>query len=368
MVNTGRGSSHGRGLRRRARVLRRLVAAACLVAMPAVGLVGCSSQGTGELGGSASASATSVAATPSPAPGPTASPSHFPAWSGAPGYIQGTGRLNAEFGWAMAARDPYDLRGSNGRSTVPTKLYLTYDGGASWVDRTPANDGPYSFLYIDLHFADPANAWFVENVFSSGDGMAGTELDEHWVYRTGDGGLTWAKYHVPLPSIYIASEFDMADGVHGLITTMGNDQRQQLWGTSDGGATWTKLIDVLWDPNFNFPQSPTMVSADEGWALRLTDNGKSRAVLHSTDGGRSWKSAAALPLPTGVDALWSVQPAPPPFSRLAAWRSWAGDGSTSPGSATTPATRGLSARRRPLGRATRFTCRRSTSGCSPARR
>lgn len=259
-------------------------------------------------GGGAGISATSLPAAPSPTAIPT-HPTHFPAWSGAPGYPLFPSRLDAEFGWAEVGRNPYSLQGLNGHSTFQMHLYLTYDGGTSWVDRTPPNDGPYSFLYVGLHFADPLNVWFMENVFSSGDAMAGTELEEHWLYRTGDGGLTWTRYHLPLPPTYVATDLDMHDGVHGLITTAGNDQRQQLWGTNDGGATWTKLMDVLRDVNLTFPQSPTMVSADEGWALGMTDSGNGRVVMHSTDGGHSWKSSAPLPMPTGMVTLSWVKSA-----------------------------------------------------------
>ena len=318
VVDTGRSASHGHSLHRGARVFGGPAKAALLVAMLAVSPVGCSSQGTGEPSVGAGSSATSVAAPPSPTPSPTAtatppgppaSPSHFPAWSGAPGYVLFPGRLDAEFGWAEVTRNPYSDKGLNGHSTVPMKLYLTYDGGASWVDRTPATDSPYSFLYKDLHFADPLHAWFMEDVYAGGNALAGTEMDDHWLYRTGDGGLTWTRYHVPLPPTYVATDLDMADGVHGLVTTAGNDQREQLWGTSDGGATWTKLMDVLGPERLDFPQSPTMVSADVGWALKSTDSGNGRAVLHSTDGGRSWQSTAPLPLPTGVTGMWWVRSA-----------------------------------------------------------
>ena len=316
-IRAGPGASRACGLFR-GRVLGGLARAALLVAMLAVSLVGCSSQGTAAPSLGASASATTVAATPSPTPsptatatppGPTASPSHFPAWSGAPGYVLFPGRLDAEFGWAQVTRDPYVGKSLNGHSAVPMKLYLTYDGGGSWVDRTPATDSPYSFLYKDLHFADPLNAWFMEDVYASGNALAGDEVDEHWLYRTRDGGVTWTRYHMPLPPTYAAMDLDMADGVHGLVTTEGNDQREQLWGTGDGGATWTKLMDILGVERLDFPQSPTMVSADEGWALRSTDSGNGRTVLHSTDGGRSWQSTAPLPMPTGMTTIWWVRSA-----------------------------------------------------------
>ena len=318
VVSAGPGASRGRGLHRGATVFGGLAKAALLVAMLAVTLVGCSSQGTSEPSVGARASATTLAVTSSPTPsptpaatppGPTASPSHFPAWSGAPGYVLFPGRLDADFGWAEVTRNPYSDTGSNGHATVSMKLYLTYDGGASWVDRTPATDSPYSFLYKDLHFADPLHAWFMEDVNAGGNALAGDEVNEHWLYRTGDGGVTWTRYHVPLPPTYVATDLDMADGVHGLVTTAGNDQREQLWGTSDGGATWTKLMDVLGAERLDFPLSPTMVSAAEGWALRSTDGGNGRAVLHSTDGGRSWQSTAPLPLPTGMTIMWWVRSA-----------------------------------------------------------
>jgi hypothetical protein len=237
-------------------------------------------------------------------------PIHYPAWSGAPGYAQLAFLLYGDFGCAEVVKQPYDPGITN-----PIKLYLTYDGGDSWVDRTPPTDVATGFLYMGLHFADPFNAWFIENVYATYP-----EVKEHLLYRTSDGGKTWTTHVIPIPSAYIASDLDMADGVHGLVGTLGDDQTSKLWGTSDGGSTWTKLIDVPYDPNGNFPPQPTMVSATEGWSMGYADLGLTK-LLHSTDGGRSWQSNGELPMPEGTQSIYGVDGAP----------SWAHRASAIPG-------------------------------------
>ena len=334
--SSGHGATSARGFRRGARVFGGLATAAGLVALLAVGLSWRSSHGTTALGDAPSSSAeTSEVATPLPTPTsvPTASPSHFPAWSGGAGYVQFFGRLDAEFGYAVATHEPYPS-GAN----IMT-LYVTYDDGATWVDRAPAGDkyAQYNFL----HFADPMNAWFIEDVMIGSAPVTGDSLSDHWLVRTSDGGGTWTRHAIPPPSIYMLGNLTMEDGQHGLVSLMSLDQSEptygalpgsasagatpllrsrpalamtgpartvlnQLWGTSDGGATWTKLMDARADSSF--PEFPTMTSANEAWDLVSTDTGAAD-FQHSTDGGRTWKSAA-LPLPQGLDACWWVQPAP----------------------------------------------------------
>jgi hypothetical protein len=334
-----RGASRGYALRRGARLFGGLATAACVVALLAVGLSWRSSHGTSALGGGPSSSAEDsevATALPTPTPVPTASPSHFPAWSGGAGYVQFFGRLDAEFGYAVAAHEPYPSFTSGAN---PMTLYVTYDDGASWVDRAPAGD-EYA-QYMNLHFADPLNAWFIEDEQTGSAPVTGDSLSNHWIVRTSDGGVTWTRHAIPAPSIYMLGNLTMDDGQHGLVSLMSWDQSEptygalpgsasagatpllrsrpalamtgpartvlnQLWGTSDGGATWTKLMDVRADSTF--PEFPTMTSANEAWALVSTDTGAAD-FQHSTDGGRTWESAA-LPLPQGLDACWWVQPAP----------------------------------------------------------
>ena len=328
-----RGASRGHGLPRGVRVFGGLATAACLVAMLAVGLSWRSLHGTAVLGGASPSAVTSAVAPPLPTPPPTASPSHFPAWSGGVGYVQFFGRLDAEFGYAVATHEPYPS-GSNAM-----KLYLTYDDGATWVDRAPGGD-QYA-QYLNLHFTDPMNAWFIEDQPIGSAPVTGDGLSDHWLVRTSDGGVTWTRHAIPAPSVYELSNLSMEDGQHGLVSFMSWDQTEpvygaipgstsagttpllrsrpaltmtgpartvlnQLWSTSDGGATWTKLLDVRADATF--PGMPTMTSANEAWALVSTDTAAA-TFQHSTDGGRTWK-AAVLPLPKGLVACWWVQPAP----------------------------------------------------------
>jgi hypothetical protein len=311
------GMAHGRGFRRGAGILGGLATAACIAALLAVGLFWRSTNGTGGFGGGS----------PSPSPHTTATPfaspttTQFPAWTGTPVYVEFSGRLDAEFGFVAGMPEPYP--GGNA-----THLHLTYDGGATWVDRAPAGVSGFN----GLHFADRLNAWFMEDVMIGNAPSTGDALSSHSLWRTRDGGLTWSKYAVPAPSIYTAINLDMKDGVHGLMTFLSFDQTEptygsasgatpvtgrraglamtgpartalnQLWRTDDGGVTWTMLMDVRADSEFPF--WPTLSTADEGWGS-TTNAGGGPLIVHTMDGGRSWKSAA-LPLPKGyVQTTWT---------------------------------------------------------------
>jgi hypothetical protein len=232
--------------------------------------------------------------------------------------------LDGQFGYAVAAHEAEPNAKSPG--TDPKRLYLTYDGGATWVDRSPDSaDGGYLYL----HFADRMNAWFL-GWDQVGNSKAGDALYSTWVYRTSDGGLHWAKYTLPSDTLYMATYFNMDDGRDGVISMFARDQNQpregyapgsaplvgaraglasvgktplttyqQLWITSDGGATWKKAMDTSTNPKqaATFPQAPVMASATELWSGGSSASG-APISSHSTDGGQSW-TTAVLPLPKG---------------------------------------------------------------------
>jgi photosystem II stability/assembly factor-like uncharacterized protein len=59
--------------------------------------------------------------------------------------------------------------------------------------------------------------------------------------------------------------------------------------TTDGGNTWTRLMERRADAEF---RSVVFVSPAEGWV-------EARALLHTSDGGESWQPAVPLPGPDG---------------------------------------------------------------------
>jgi photosystem II stability/assembly factor-like uncharacterized protein len=100
-----------------------------------------------------------------------------------------------------------------------TGILATVDGGHTWEARLGTiEDG---FLW-GLSFSDPQHGWAV------GGGVKGQ------VYGTSDGGMTWTHLATaPGPSLQAVS---FADSEHGFAVA---NQRPCLYSTSDGGLTWT---------------------------------------------------------------------------------------------------------------------------------
>jgi photosystem II stability/assembly factor-like uncharacterized protein len=75
---------------------------------------------------------------------------------------------------------------------------------------------------------DDANGWTVDGV--------------NRLYRTADGGENW--YSVTVPGQYIARLSAFLDTAHAWLATYQRDVSPTLWRTTDGGLTWTHLIDI----------------------------------------------------------------------------------------------------------------------------
>ena len=103
-------------------------------------------------------------------------------------------------------------------------LYVTHDGGASWLPTRPVPDrdltGPHVFA------VDPRHVW----------ALAGTTL-----YFTPDGGHSWRVLarRLPLPG---PNPLDFVDSRTGFgLPGYAGDRHPYLLETDDGGRTWRRL-------------------------------------------------------------------------------------------------------------------------------
>lgn len=211
------------------------------------------------------------------------------------------------------------------------RMYHTSDGGASWDFVIDNYQGPNVFLANGLAFTDERTGWFG---ISQVDGAE----DPHpnwYVYKTIDGGHTWDRFDLPVPSplpdalalnqywcgasrvktldlsFYcdlvvkyprpryyfrfhndganwqawpepgpdVASFIDAARGWR-LIADPGADGLYDLEQTHDGGLHWAFVKSVEWSGSLDF------VNAQIGWAI--AKNGDATALVHTLDGGKTW--------------------------------------------------------------------------------
>lgn len=153
--------------------------------------------------------------------------------------------VNADTGWVV---------GNSGR------IMHTMDGGKNWHTQNSTT----SYNLRSIFFVNDSTGWI------AGNGNV--------VIRTKDGGNTWhqltAYEDVAILSIIFV------DSLHGwyLARPSSTPQKSFVRTTSDGGVTWTQQAEL--------PHASGIFFSDinNGWATGQDE------VLHTSDGGKSWKS------------------------------------------------------------------------------
>lgn len=161
---------------------------------------------------------------------------------------------------------------------------MTTDGGMTWRDVAPRGTADVDFR--DIEVIDDRTVFLM----SSGEGPNSR------IYKTTDGGATWALLTTNLEPKGFWDCMGFWDSTHGIIVGDPVDGRFMILTTSDG-ATWQKIK----GPSANkaegaFAASGTCVftrGTREAW-FGTGGLGGAR-VFHSEDGGQTW-SVAKTPI------------------------------------------------------------------------
>jgi len=236
--------------------------------------------------------------------------------------------LDATRGWMLA-----DLGVGAGSNAVA--VFQTTDGGETW-NRTYTNDPnnsdasdslPLGGLKSGLIPINMQTAWVGGVVYSPGT---------VYLYRTDDGGQTWAQVSLPLPEGTENSElsidvdqmqFATARDGYLVLRMSGETTQTAFYVTRDGGATWTLRPTLIpqagssdflsaeevilyngdqfyvthdagqtWNtvtPDIVFGDSfagMDFVNVSSGWVITMDPAGH-RALYRTTDGGVTWLPA-----------------------------------------------------------------------------
>ena len=185
-------------------------------------------------------------------------------------------------GWLLGQRcaDP------NTPGTCEAHVLVTTDGGHSWRDTLL----PVHATLLSLSHPTVADGWVV----SAFGGPPSPEL-----VASHDGGRTWQS--LPDPGLPLAQSLFFRTAQQGWLLSGGEpgagNQMKELFGTTDGGHTWTKLAasGSLGGPGTTGSASlPTggyvgdlvFSIASDGWIASPRGS-----LLHSTDGGKTWQPA-----------------------------------------------------------------------------
>ncbi|WP_158289558.1 WD40/YVTN/BNR-like repeat-containing protein [Paenibacillus flagellatus] len=226
--------------------------------------------------------------------------------------------LNGQFAWFVVRP-----AGQEANWTI----YRTADGGHSWSAAALPTTDTWSVLKENTAFAlsfTDEKTGILTFISDPAGGPVKTAI-----YRTTDGGRTWTYVNSIAPEGVLESTpsgMSFSDRSHGFITFFNSrDSRPELYGTSDGGTTWKRLLlelppDIP-DAVFFAERPPQFFGNDrkEGVlpvSYTTTTNEKAGIVWFTTEnGGNSWSPA---PSPDGTPTVASKDGSAPQGFRVTA--------------------------------------------------
>ena len=182
-------------------------------------------------------------------------------------------------------------------------LWKTDNGGITW---TPLfdNEGSFAIGVVELDPNDSKTIWVgtgennAQRSVAYGDG----------VYKSIDGGASWTNMGLKdsghISQIWINPEDsdDVLVAAQGPLWSSGGDRG--LYRTTDGGATWNRMLDIDEHTGVNEfvvdPRNSDVIVASSYQRRRhvwvLINGGPGSAIHRTTDGGETWnKVSAGLP-------------------------------------------------------------------------
>ena len=202
-----------------------------------------------------------------------------------------TGRIVADAVMAEPVEHPLEsglLQDGFGYAATSSGLAVTSDAGSTWRPATPPGVAATDIRAV--RFVDPANGLVVA--------LSGTERQSFSLWRTGDGGLTWTSSRLPMPaSADAGAPISLAapDASHVLIGLslqpgIGLPGPGVLLASSNGGRTWSRRI---------LPGSGEIAftSASQGWLAPVDGR-----LYRTHNGGRTW-GRVPIRAPAGFHSL-----------------------------------------------------------------
>ncbi len=216
--------------------------------------------------------------------------------------------------YAVAYPHPDLVLVARSRFDSETKLHSfsllrTDDAGASW-SAVQFGHSPFSAPRIALDFCDKDHGLLAsQSLFKTDDGgktwdkLAAPSVDlsglrslfcfdrnsyiiatASAIYNSTDGGVSW-QIRKALPTNILNIDFHDARrgwAVASVSTGVGDRQRDLIYATTDGGASWSTPLDDEIEPAFGLVNID-FADADNGIAV-----GRFNKILRTTDGGITW--------------------------------------------------------------------------------
>lgn len=188
-----------------------------------------------------------------------------------------------------------------------SRVLQTTAGVTHWRDVTPAT-GNRNSIIGGTDFFDPLTAWVAvavtDNLFV--------------VYRTHDGGKTWQKAQVPDQFVGVSQIFFLNAQAGWILLGKGaatGSEAVDVLHSSDGGATW-KILSVS---NYTTGNNPTalpfggdksglsFVNETTGWVTGSSTADNFACLYATHDGGATWRHQA-IPIPANASQVSTFPP------------------------------------------------------------
>ncbi len=187
----------------------------------------------------------------------------------------------------------------NGWGINDSAVLRTVDGGKTWHNVSPAGEKSMGYA-VDIDFLDASHAWLL--VPDPNNMLAGT------LYRTSDGGQSWAKAAVP----FGGGDLQFLDVNRGwMMASLGAGAGSMgvgIFQTTDGGATWTQAYTN--DPNQpgagkslplgGLKDGMAAVDMSHAWIGGVTYTPGVIYLYATQDGGHTW-AQTPVKIPDGYD-------------------------------------------------------------------
>jgi photosystem II stability/assembly factor-like uncharacterized protein len=192
---------------------------------------------------------------------------------------------------------------TTGWATAVGWLLRTTDGGLRWQNVTPPAPPGACSRGITAFSLSAADAWVVRDRVNCGLGAS-----QSAVSRTEDGGLTWRSITMP---VFAVAQITFVDPEHGWmladLDTADGEQAADIFRTTDGGQTWAKLSSAgdrpgalpLDGQKFGI----SFRDATTGWVVQgdsLDSAHRLHGLFRTQDGGARWQPAPALTWPAAL--------------------------------------------------------------------
>ncbi|MGE5123929.1 MAG: WD40/YVTN/BNR-like repeat-containing protein [Acidobacteriaceae bacterium] len=227
---------------------------------------------------------------------------HFP--MGQEFIVTSIHMIDAKTGWAIG-----------GFLSVGDHVLYTTDGGSTWKDVTPPQPvAPGGEMQAAVGFFQDAQTAWVTYYINGGNPVPSQAV----VWRTSDGGQVWTSSEPldlsGLSEIYDPTNMQFVAGLNGwLLAHVGvgmNHDYFVLYRSSDGGASWKRIIDPYNDTSGIqgcTKNNMLFTDATHGWLTGDCNGVKAGVLLYkTTDSGLTWQEVT-LPEPTDYPGLFSQE-------------------------------------------------------------